>query len=149
MNFRPLSLAATILILDQASKLLIKKRIGFPGGPEVFGKYLRIRYDVKNPGGAFGLLPDKGAIFAAVAGLAVLLITGAILFMDFRLRLLPYGLGLMLGGAAGNLIDRLAKGAVIDFIQVDGFPVFNLADSAIVIGAGIIIWIVLRGHLPL
>jgi signal peptidase II len=99
---------------------------------------------VTNTGAAFGLFPDQGSLFVIIA---VLVVTAII----FYYRHLPgdqwwvkVSLGLQLGGALGNLLDRLRLGYVIDFIDFKIWPVFNLADSAIVIGVAILAYYLLR-----
>ena len=95
---------------------------------------------VTNTGSAFGFFPSQTAllILASLVGIAILIIF-------YRHQPLPglllrTSLGLQLGGAAGNLADRLTLGGVTDFIDIGRWPVFNLADSAIVIGIGILAW---------
>jgi signal peptidase II len=95
---------------------------------------------VANPGAAFGLLPDGTLFLAAVTAVVVVVI----LWMGPRLagdsRLLRLALGLELGGAVGNLVDRLRAGLVTDFLDFRVWPVFNVADSAIVVGALLLLW---------
>jgi signal peptidase II len=96
----------------------------------------------ENRGAAFGLLQHRHWFLVAVA---VVVMIGAILVL-FRVRTLSRalvaGLGLVMGGAAGNLWDRLVSGRVVDYIYVNvGFwPVFNLADAAIVVGMALLLW---------
>ena len=99
---------------------------------------------VTNTGAAFGLFPNQGSLFVAIA----VIVVAAIIFYY---RHLPVGqwwikvsLGLQLGGALGNLLDRLRLGYVIDFIDFKIWPVFNLADSAIVTGVAILAYYLLR-----
>ena len=99
---------------------------------------------VTNTGAAFGLFPDQGSLFVVIA----VIVVAAIIFYY---RHLPAGqwwikvsLGLQLGGALGNLLDRLRLGYVIDFIDFKIWPVFNMADSAIVIGVTILAYYLLR-----
>lgn len=98
---------------------------------------------VKNPGAAFGLLAHQTTFFIIVA----LLVTGVIVYFNFTLpqekQLLRTGLALQLGGAVGNSIDRVQTGYVIDFFDFRIWPVFNIADIAIVVGVSIIIWEIL------
>jgi len=98
---------------------------------------------VTNTGAAFGLLPDHGLFFIAIAAIVVI----AILVYHRHLpdkALVKASLGLQLGGALGNLTDRLRYGYVIDFIDFKVWPVFNLADSAIVIGVAVLAYYLLR-----
>jgi signal peptidase II len=94
---------------------------------------------VRNPGAAFGMLPYRTAFFVVVT---ILVMAGIILFFRFipdNRLLLKYGFSIQLGGAAGNFIDRLRFGHVIDFFDFRVWPVFNVADIAIMIGVGILI----------
>jgi signal peptidase II len=100
-----------------------------------------IRYRT-NPGGAFGLFGGSPVLFLVATALAV----GAIALSSRRLetRSAAIGLGLILGGALGNLTDRLVRGdgisgTVVDFVDLRVWPVFNVADTAIVVGAAIVL----------
>jgi len=128
-------LAAIAVGLDQTSKLAVTSEVPFGGSARFVG--LRIT-PVQNTGVAFGLLRGYGSALAAIAAL------GAVLVFLFsrkgaRSPLTGAALGLLIGGAAGNLLDRIVRGYVFDFIDVGFWPVFNLADSAITIGVGLLI----------
>jgi signal peptidase II len=132
--------ALLIFLLDQWSKYLVLRNLawGEPWNPIASLKRLVSLTLVTNTGAAFGLLPDLGTLFALVAIIVVI----AILFYE---RYIPtdqpwlrIALGMQLGGAAGNLVDRLHYGHVIDFIDFKVWPIFNLADSAIVVGVSIL-----------
>jgi signal peptidase II len=86
-----------------------------------------------NPGAAFGLMQSSGYLLAII-GLVVVFAIVKLRVQRSRSRLLAIGLGVLLGGAVGNLIDRLVSGAVYDFLDIHIWPIFNLADIAIVIG---------------
>lgn len=135
-----------IIILDQASKFIISGSIRFYDSITVIDGFFNLVH-VRNRGMAFGLMnrPDAGIsqyFLIAVTIIAVLLI----IIWSFKLkhgeRGLLFGLSLILGGAVGNLIDRIRLKEVIDFIDVYmgsyHWPAFNVADSAITVGA---IWI--------
>jgi len=135
-------IAATFLV-DQLSKavvqLLMYQGESIPVAPSVF----HLTY-IMNPGAAFGLLAHQTTLFVAVTVLLV-----AVVLLGYK-RLPPgrtplrYGLGLVVGGALGNLVDRLRYGRVVDFLDFRIWPVFNLADTAIVIGACLLIWGLLK-----
>ena len=136
-----LGLAALVVILDQTMKRLAEERLertGIRSVPvPVVGDYLRFTY-VENRGAAFGLLQDQTAFFVFVGLVVVGVIAASYRYLPrsgFRLHL---ALGLQLGGAIGNLIDRIRQGYVVDFVDFgyrsNWWPVFNVADSAIVIG---------------
>lgn len=98
---------------------------------------------VTNTGAAFGLFPDLGSLFVVIA----VIVVAAIIFYYRRLPAgqwwLKVSLGLQLGGALGNLLDRLRLGYVVDFIDFKIWPVFNLADSSIVIGVVVLAYYLL------
>ncbi len=132
---------ALIFGLDQITKALVRHGL-------VQGEYyiregpFRIVHTV-NTGSAFGLFPDQTLflIVASIVGIGVLmLVYRNQLFTRFPLRL---SLGLQAGGALGNLLDRVRLGEVTDFVELGFWPVFNLADAAIVVGIVIIIWLFL------
>ncbi|MDI6829910.1 MAG: signal peptidase II [Actinomycetota bacterium] len=137
----PLTLAAAFLAalaLDQASKAMVRALL--PQGERVVSlSFIKLR-QVRNPGTAFGIIQGRSwpLFLASIAVFAVLLLA---LWRWGRPggRLFQAGLGLIMGGAVGNIIDRIALGAVVDFIDVGFWPVFNLADTAIVVGVGMVL----------
>jgi signal peptidase II len=139
------AVALTVILLDQASKLLIQATMPLGHSIPIISDLFAIVH-VMNPGAAFGLLADQAAwvrkpLFIGVSLLAI----GFILYHrhcrvdDHPLTML--GLSLILGGAVGNLVDRLRIGMVIDFIDVHYYqyhwPAFNVADSAITVGVSL------------
>lgn len=143
-----LASALLVLAMDQTSKALV--RIFLPAGESVDLGLFRLR-QVRNPGTAFGLLHGRStALFiASIAALTVLLLA---LWWWGRTRsgLFQVFLGLIIGGALGNIIDRILLGEVVDFIDLRFWPVFNLADTAIVVGVIYAIAVILvdtwKGH---
>lgn len=133
-----LGVAAAVVALDQASKQWVTRALQGRAPVPVLGGLFQLNY-TRNTGAAFSILPHGGSLFAVVA---VVVAVGILVFYP---RLQLYGvlsgvaLGLILGGAVGNLIDRVRLGYVIDFIDFRWFPVFNLADSAIVCGVALLI----------
>ena len=127
-----LGVAVLVFGLDQLSKAWIRALLA-PGQSLPEDAPVRLTH-VTNTGGAFGLFPDQTIFFTLVA----VLVIGAILFYARRLPeqslLVQVALGMQLGGAIGNLLDRIRLGYVVDFIDFRFWPVFNLADSAIVVG---------------
>ena len=126
-------IAAAVVILDQLTKALVRAWLSegetWPEGFDL----IRISH-VENSGAAFGILQDGGPFLIASS------ILGAVIVLIF-LRAAPPGdrlyetaLALVLGGAVGNLIDRLFRGTVTDFIDPTHYPSFNIADSSIVVG---------------
>ncbi len=120
------------LAADQASKALVLLNM-YPGQSIPESGFFRITY-VTNTGSAFGLFPNQTLflIIASFVGIGILLVFYRIHRVSSPI--LRISLGLQLGGAIGNLMDRLRLGHVVDFIDVGAWPVFNLADSSIVVG---------------
>lgn len=94
---------------------------------------------VHNVGGAFGIFPGNGTVFVIVSSVVAMGLFIFLLAVDLRGKLLKAGLALVLGGAIGNLIDRLHYGYVLDFFEVRGFSIFNLADACVTAGVGLIL----------
>ena len=140
-----LLLAALILVVfitDQMTKAWVRASL-IEGASRPREGFLRITH-VSNTGSAFGLFPNQTLflLIASLVGIAVLLIF-------FRKQaghgfMVRASLGLQLGGAAGNLVDRITLGKVTDFIDVGAWPVFNLADASIVTGIVILAWLLFR-----
>lgn len=138
-------IALVVASADQGSKVAIGAAIG-PRAPtssiDVVGPWLTLEY-AENRGVAFGLLAGIGPVLSWVI---MLIVVG--LLVHFAQTKQParwevVGIGLVAGGAIGNLIDRLRLGYVVDFIAVGRWPNFNVADSAITIGVTLLLW----GHL--
>lgn len=138
-----LLLSAALIVADQLSKLWVQQT--FPlGGP---GRYLGLGFYftyVKNTGAAFGILQDGTLVLGLLSALVSVLIVVYLLRRGPRLGALQRtALSLILAGALGNMIDRFRLGYVIDFIHFNvpgfSFPVFNLADSCVVVGAGLLL----------
>jgi signal peptidase II len=130
--------ALIVLVLDQVSKWLVVERLAGREPVRVIGSFVQLRYTT-NPGGAFSLLTGFPLFFGLMA-------IGVMVAITFYARRFTFGptlftLGLLLGGALGNFADRLLRGdrlltgEVVDFVAVGSFPVFNVADSCITIGA--------------
>ena len=151
-----LPVGIAILALDQATKLLALSRLS-PGVPVSIVDGAVALTLVMNPGLAFGVL---GAVPPGWRWVVALLSLAALCALALlSLRLLPSGgwpaalaLGLIFGGAVGNLIDRWRFGAVVDFIdvywRVHHWPAFNVADSAISVGVGLLAFRLLTGNAP-
>jgi signal peptidase II len=140
--------ALVVIILDQASKLFITRTIGYYQSTPVIRGFANLVH-VRNRGMAFGLMnrPDAGVSFyflIAITIIAVLLILFWFTRIKHEDRTILIGLSLILGGAIGNLIDRIRIREVIDFVDVfigsHHWPAFNVADSAITIGAMWLAW---------
>jgi len=133
--------AVVVLVLDQASKAMVVAMTDPGRGITVIPRLLALR-QTSNTGAAFGILSGRNGLVFVIA--AVIIALTIAWFAVFRKRNSPLtfvGLGLILGGALGNnIIDRLARGKVIDFFDLGWWPVFNVADIAIV--AGVIVLLV-------
>lgn len=99
---------------------------------------------VTNTGAAFGLFPGLGSVFMIVAMAVIVVIAIYYWHMPQGQTLVKVSLGLQLGGAVGNLLDRLQYGYVIDFVDFKVWPVFNLADASIVLGVALLAYALLR-----
>jgi signal peptidase II len=126
-------IAAAIFILDQATKYYIKANIGFHESVREL-PFFDIIY-TENSGSAFGMFREFGSLFFIIISLAAVILLTALIIKD-RANAFPYSL--LLGGAAGNLLDRMLYGRVTDFLDFyigpHHWPAFNVADSALTIG---------------
>jgi signal peptidase II len=139
---RALSTVVVVVALDQVSKALVVSSMHRGDSTDVFfGLELT---NTRNTGVAFGALEGSGTAVAVLIGVALaVLMAYFALNADRRWLWLP--VGMLLGGALGNLVDRVRVGAVIDFIDPVAWPAFNLADSAIVVGVLGLIYVVEAG----
>jgi len=129
-----------ILSLDQLTKLLVIKNLTLYQSVPVLKNIFHITF-VSNRGAAFGMLKNQVPVFIFAAFFAIVLIYVNIRKTQIKkISIYNLSLALILAGAIGNLIDRLRFGYVVDFLDFRVWPVFNIADSAITIGA------VLLGH---
>jgi signal peptidase II len=138
----PLGLAGAIVVADQLSKAAVRLYVPLHESRTVIPYFLDLTH-VQNTGAAFGILnavdfPYKAAVIALVATAALVGIAMFAAGLSPHQRLARFGLALIMGGAAGNLIDRVTVGAVVDFVDAYWrdyhFWAFNVADSAITIG---------------
>jgi signal peptidase II len=140
--------ALTVLALDIVSKLLVVAKLSGRPPVRLLGGFLHLLVS-RNPGAAFSIGTSMTLVFSAIAVTVIVII----LRTARRIRSLPWALtlGLLLGGATGNLLDRifrypgLFRGYVVDWIQLPHWPVFNLADSSIVCGGVLAVLLSLRG----
>jgi len=151
-------MAVVIVAADQASKALVRARVGLHDNIEVVPGFLNITH-VLNTGAAFGLLnavefPFKSLVVALLAVGALVAIGFYAATFGSETRLARLSLALILAGACGNLIDRAVSGAVVDFVDVYfgtwHFWTFNVADSAITVGAILLVLDMFRTgkHVP-
>lgn len=130
--------AALVVAFDQLSKALIRDWLAlgetWPAGWDA----IRLAH-VENSGAAFGILQGGGGFLIVTSVVAIVAVAAFLWWAPPQARLFAVALSLILGGAIGNLIDRLARGTVTDFIDPTHYPAFNLADSAIVVGVTILV----------
>ena len=128
----------SVLFLDQLTKFLAASFLRL-NTPVILIKHFLNLSLVHNRGAAFGILKNQLFVFVVISLLAIALILYHL--KDKKRSLLSsISLSLILGGAAGNLIDRLRFGFVVDFLDFRVWPVFNIADSAITIGVVLLTW---------
>jgi len=143
-------LGAVLLVvpLDQASKLLVGWRVHYGDRIPLVDGFLYLTH-IRNPGAAFGVLADahpaaRVAFFVGISLVAILVILSFFRRLAPGDRLSALALGMVLGGAIGNLTDRVLRGEVVDFLHVRlwggrAWPDFNFADASIVVGVGLLV----------
>ncbi len=136
-----LQLAALALALDQLTKFVVRQTLEWHHSWPTTGLF-RFTH-VHNTGSAFGLFQDQNLPLLFVSLVGVLVLAYIYQSQERPTHLLRVSIALMLGGALGNLIDRIHQGHVTDFIDVGPWPVFNLADSAIVVGLVMMGWLLI------
>lgn len=139
-------LPLAVVILDQFSKYIVVENMALGESIPIIEEVFHLTY-ILNPGAAFGMFAHNRLFFIAIA----VIVIGIIIWAHREILASPWevkaGCGLFLGGAIGNLIDRARQGLVIDFFDFRIWPVFNIADIAICIGVGLIIWNLLKTEL--
>ena len=137
--------AAFVVLIDQISKLLAKRFLEPTGDFPIINGILHLTY-VENTGAAFGILKDHRWVFMSVSCAAVVALIVYLIVSRNSIGMLGgVSLSMIIGGGIGNMIDRVLSGFVIDFINFEliNFAVFNIADSAVCIGAVLLIVYVL------
>lgn len=139
-------LPLAVVILDQFSKYIVVENMALGESIPIIEEVFHLTY-ILNPGAVFGMFAHNRLFFIAIA----VIVIGIIIWARREILASPWevkaGCGLFLGGAIGNLIDRARQGLVIDFFDFRIWPVFNIADIAICIGVGLIIWNLLKTEL--
>jgi signal peptidase II len=140
--------AASVIAIDQLTKAVITEKLFMYGTHKVIDGFFNLVY-VMNPGAAFGFLsrtPElfRYSFFIGITVLAMLLIIYYLVKSGNEKAIITLSLALIFGGAVGNLIDRIRFGAVVDFLDFYignwHWPAFNAADSAITVGAALMLW---------
>jgi signal peptidase II len=139
LDLSVLAIVFFLILADQAIKFLVVSLMELGESIPVFAGIFHITY-IENPGAAFGLFANQRLVFI-VAGILVI---AAACLMYRRLMsekaIIRWGVALLLGGAVGNLIDRLRIGGVIDFLDFRIWPVFNIADIGICVGVALLMY---------
>jgi len=138
---RAAAVAVVVIVLDQATKALVRHNVAQGDSDGVFPGVQIVH--VRNEGVAFSRFSSGGTVVAVIVGAALLaLVAYFVTHLDKPLVWLPTGL--LLGGALGNVIDRLRDGAVTDFIKLPGWPAFNVADISITVGVLVLLYVTER-----
>ena len=139
-----LGLALAVFVLDQGIKSVVEASMRAGESIPVIPGFLSITY-IRNDGGAFGILGGSPSILLIGSAVAVAVVLWMLLAGEPS-RLTTLGCGLILGGAAGNLLDRLGSGAVTDYVHFSFWYIFNAADAAIVVGVAALLLSSLRSE---
>jgi len=132
-KFKSAIIIFLIFLFDQITKFFIVQNFYFGESVPVIENVFHITY-ITNTGTAFGLLQKYGNILLTFSVVAIILISILILKQKTNSLTHPLALSLILGGAFGNLFDRIFRGEIIDFLDFRIWPIFNIADSAITVG---------------
>jgi len=130
-------IAIAVILLDQISKHFVCTNLKPVGSIPIIDGVLNFTY-VENTGAAFGILSDNRAVFMIISVLVIIVLSIVVVKFQGQSKLFDVCLGLIVGGGVGNMVDRAFLGYVIDFIDFCAFDfwkwVFNVADSAVVVG---------------
>jgi signal peptidase II len=134
-----IGIAAVVFALDQATKFLVLRHIPLGESWSLFPALARLAKltFITNTGAAFGMFPQMGALFLVIA---IMVVVGVVIFYHYLPQSIwvRVSVGLILGGAMGNGLDRVLRGYVVDFVDIGFWPIFNIADLSIVLGVGIL-----------
>jgi signal peptidase II len=135
------AVASIVVLADTLSKWAIEREIG-PNATRshirIIGSFAELRY-TENAGVAFGLLNGSSTIAGILVGIVIVPLVIVLIVLAMRGALWAFASGLVLGGAAGYLIDRIGDQTVTDFVSVGRWPSFNVADASITVGALVLI----------
>jgi signal peptidase II len=131
-----LAVAAAAIVADQLTKQVVGRTVEVGERVELLGPFSI--HHVENSGIAFGLFASRTSSVIAITAFAVCLMVWFFARSGRRHPVLPVGLGLVIGGSIANLIDRVRLGRVTDFLDLDAWPAFNLADMFIVVGVAVL-----------
>ncbi len=134
-------LSIVIFAADMVTKYFVHRKMEPYDSIPVIKNIFHITY-VQNTGAAFSILKGKIFFFAAVSVIITLIIIFIMIKYPIKEKILGIAMAMVLGGAVGNLIDRLRYGYVVDFLDFRIWPVFNIADCAIVVGTLILAYLI-------
>ncbi|MDQ2671252.1 MAG: signal peptidase II [Actinomycetota bacterium] len=137
-----LALALAVFVVDQGLKAIVEGSMRVGESITLITGFLSLTY-IKNDGGAFGILGGSQLVLLLGSTVAVVVVLWMLL-SGIPSTLTMLGCGLILGGAAGNLLDRLSSGEVTDYVHFSFWYIFNAADAAIVAGVGLLLLSALR-----
>jgi signal peptidase II len=146
------AVAGTVFILDQVTKAIVQKTMSLHESIPVINGLFSLTY-IRNPGAAFGLFAEHGnglrmAFFVTISVVAILFLWTLFVKTPNEARLGRMSIAMVMGGAMGNLVDRIRFGEVVDFLDFYigpyHWPAFNVADSSISIGVALMIWYFIR-----
>jgi signal peptidase II len=135
-----LGLAAAVIVADRITKHVIRGQIPLNGSRRVIPGVVKLVH-YRNTGVAFDFLSGRGVLVLIVTAIALSALIAYFVLHPAR-RGLWVATGLLLGGALGNLLDRLLNGSVTDFIKFPDWPAFNVADICITVGVIVLIWVI-------
>lgn len=136
------ALALVVFVVDQVIKRIVESSMSLGESAPLIPGVLHLTY-IENEGGAFGIFSGSRFILLAGSAVAVAVVLWMLLSRSPS-KLLAMGCGLILGGASGNLLDRLTSGVVTDYVDLRVWPIFNAADTAIVAGVVLLLLSTLR-----
>ncbi len=143
-------IAAAAIALDQITKLLVMQNIGKGASVEVIRGVFHLTY-TENRGAAFGMLSQHRWIFMLLSAVAIVAIFLYLWKEKPKSTLMRLSLGMILGGGIGNMIDRVIRGFVVDFIDIKFIPlwnyIFNVADIFVCVGCGLLILYLIRAEI--
>jgi signal peptidase II len=135
-------IALLVFVVDRGVKVFVEGSMRLGESIPLIPGFLSLTY-IRNDGGAFGILGGSRLVLLIGSAVAIGVVFWILLSGSFS-RLNSLGCGLILGGAAGNLVDRLASGEVTDYVHFSFWYIFNAADAAIVVGVAILLLSTLR-----
>ncbi len=139
---RSLWISGVVLFLDQVSKRIVMESMFLGESIPVMGSFFRLTY-IQNPGAVFGMRLGGNVVHLIFAGVALIIVAVMWIRLPPNQRVASAGLALVLGGAVGNVVDRIRFGAVVDFLDFGigslRWWVFNVADASVTVGAGLLI----------